>query len=91
MAIYYKCDDLSPTNLVCNHVKEALQVIKVDGDYFRAGLSIQMAKNLINYLLNELGGWVEKLPDDYQMNDPDNLGFGYYEGDPSYAIIRFNE
>jgi hypothetical protein len=81
----YKFIDASPTNLICNHVKEALEVIKLDGDFFRASLSIHMAKNL----MGRLEGFAEKLPDDFQMDDPDNLGFGYYTENPPYAIIKF--
>lgn len=88
MAIYKFLDEV-PTYLICNHVKEALHIIKLDEDYFRAGLHIQMARNLAERTLPK--GFGEKLPDNYQMDDPDNLGFGYYDGDPPYALIRLKK
>ncbi|OGD31806.1 hypothetical protein A3C91_00050 [Candidatus Azambacteria bacterium RIFCSPHIGHO2_02_FULL_52_12] len=87
MTVYYKCDDAGPMQFVCNHVKEALHLIELEHDYFGASLHIQVAKNLVN----EFEGWAVKLPDDYHMDDPKNRGFGYYDGNPPYAIIKFEK
>jgi hypothetical protein len=87
---YYKFYDESPNHLVCAHVKEALNVIKWDGDYFSAGISIWIAKELTKKVPIMKLLFAEKMPENFVPDiELREMGYAYYgEG---YAIIKFEE
>jgi len=98
--LYIKCLDEGLGKRVCAHIKEAIHAVELDGDYFRAGISLDMAINLVIFMTENfhksLLTEIEDLPEDFHLEDPgfknykpESSSYGYYRGNPSFAIFKF--